>query len=504
MEYRKIHIGSLTLKRYADLDYDEWYALAEFVDNSLHSFLNNKKVLERDCKITSCDVRISIPKLDSGEEIHISDNAGGIHPQDFHRLYTLGEPKETADHQLSEFGMGMKTASVWFGKRIEIETKHHANDKAYQIVMDIEKLGEDDEITEKEVIPSSNLRGYTKIKIKNLNRGLGRKKKKIKESLSSIYRKFIESGELIIRFEDEVLDPINIELAERGGAPLKKDFVITMDNGKECKGWIGVMKKGATKYSGFSIYRSNRLVQGYPENAWLPAELYGSEGGSNSRKNQVMIGELDMTQFNVAHTKNKINFIGEEEGEFREKLKDACWSIAKVSGEKKKDTSTKEHEDRVNVVVARESIKEHFSEPKSVDLKSLDITRTIVKPTTPGKVKEIFESESEPYMHFEEMRDAEGIEKEVFVYHFIDNHQPYMILDTIEDNLVVCVNVAHPYYQNIYENGTADQIREYHLNCIFDALSEIHSKQKYGSFQPDDVRLTKDLFLKRWIEFIGV
>ena len=41
----KLEIGSLTLKRYADIDYDEWYAIAEFVDNSLHSYMNNKHLL---------------------------------------------------------------------------------------------------------------------------------------------------------------------------------------------------------------------------------------------------------------------------------------------------------------------------------------------------------------------------------------------------------------------------------------------------------------------------
>ena len=43
----KLNIGSLTLHRYADLDYDEWYAMSEFVDNSLHSFMNSKKELSK-------------------------------------------------------------------------------------------------------------------------------------------------------------------------------------------------------------------------------------------------------------------------------------------------------------------------------------------------------------------------------------------------------------------------------------------------------------------------
>ena len=39
------------------------------------------------------------------------------------KTLTLGRPKEKAKNQLSEFGMGMKTAGIWLGNKIEIETK---------------------------------------------------------------------------------------------------------------------------------------------------------------------------------------------------------------------------------------------------------------------------------------------------------------------------------------------------------------------------------------------
>ena len=38
----KLTIGNSTLKRYADLDYDEWYAIAEFLDNSLPVYCNKR------------------------------------------------------------------------------------------------------------------------------------------------------------------------------------------------------------------------------------------------------------------------------------------------------------------------------------------------------------------------------------------------------------------------------------------------------------------------------
>jgi hypothetical protein len=496
----KLNIGSLTLHRYADLDYDEWYAMSEFVDNSLHSFMNNKKELYQ-IGINQCEVRISILDNGEGEEINILDNSGGIHSNDFERLLSLGIPKEKCETQLSEFGMGMKTSSIWFGKLVEIETKHYLEDKCYKITIDIEKLGTDSEVKIEEVKPSSNKKCFTKIKVSNLNRKLSRKKNKIKESLASIYRKFIESGDMTINFEDDELKPFSIELREsQDGSPMRKDFEIKLKNGKKAKGWIGIMVKGKTIISGFSVYRNNRLIQGYPENSWRPKEVFGQEGGSNTTKNQRLIGELDMTMFNVAHTKNKINFVDDEETEFRKQLGDFCSDISREADNTLKPKTVKEHESKPNTQLGKEVVTEFFKKQVNTDVKSLEFTSPTIKTKTPSRVKEIYDTEKNPFYDFSHMKDVDGINKSILVYHFMDSNLPYMIMDEIEDNLVVCININHPYYSHLSNNGTTEKEIEFKINCVIDALSEVHNKNRYGSYTPEDMRLTKDLFLKRWIQ----
>jgi hypothetical protein len=501
-EINKLTIGSLTLQRYADLDYDEWYAISEFVDNSLHSFINNRRELSQ-IGINHCEVRLSILDSGSGEEINIMDNSAGIHTNDFERLLSLGVPKERCQTQLSEFGMGMKTASIWLGKKVEIETKHYLEDKTYKICIDIDKLGTNKEVEVTEVVPSSNKKSYTKIRVSNLNRRLYRKKPRIKEALSSIYRKFIESGDLVINFEDEELKPFSIEFRLDGEQkPVKKDFEIILSNGKKAKGWIGIMVKGKTVISGFSVYRHNRLIQGYPENSWRPKEVFSQEGGTNTTKNQRLIGELDMTEFNVAHTKNKINFIDDEETEFRKLLGEYCSDIAREADETIKPRTVEQHEKKVNVQLAKENVTEFFKKPINTDVKSLDFTSPTIKSKTPEKVKEIYERE-EPHMDFSHMKDVEGIEKSIKVYHFMDSNLPYLIMDEINDELIVCINIIHPYYSHLSQNGTTEKEIEFKINCVFDALSEIHNKNRYGKYSPEDIRLTKDLFLKRWIQSLS-
>ncbi len=494
----KLEIGSLTLKRYADIDYDEWYALAEFVDNSLHSYMNNKSALNK-MGVKYCDVKLSILDNGDGEEINILDNASGIHTDEFQRLLSLGVPKEKSDTQLSEFGMGMKTATIWFGNLIEIETKHYLQEKCYKITIDIDNVDTEDYVKIIEVKPSSNKKSYTKIKISKLNRKLNRKKAKIKESLSSIYRKYIESGDLVITFEDDVLKPFNIEFRKDAeGKPFKKEFEIKLNNGKKCRGWIGIMVKGKTMVSGFSVYRYSRMVQGYPENAWRPKEVYGSEGGSNSTKNQRLIGELDMSDFDVAHTKNKINFKDDDESEFRKQLKEKCADIASESDKTLKSRTVKEHEGTINVQIGKEKIDEYFKKPVNIDVSTIEYIAPAIKSKTSEKIKEIYENEDCQH-DFSYMKDIEGIDKEIFIYHFMDSNLPYMIMDTIDEKLIVCININHPYYSEISDNGTVEKEMDFKINCIFDALAETHNLKKFGKPSPEDARLTKDIFLKRWV-----
>lgn len=491
----KLNVGSETLLRYADLDYDMWYALAEFVDNSLHSFVANKQSLNKQ-GTDRCNVNLSIEGSSLSDEIiKIHDNAGGIHEKDFERLLSIGRPKERTKTQLSEFGMGMKTAGFWLGRLIEIETKHFLSKDCFKIVIDIDKLGTPEEVVITKVSQSSQLQGYTKICIRKLNRRVGRKKRKITDSLSSIYRKYIEDGIMEIKFDGEYLKPLHIELLKStDNTVVKKDFTIELANGKKANGWIGILKQGKTILSGFSIYRYNRLIQGYPENSWRPKEVFGQEGGSNTIKNQRLIGEIDMSEFKVAHTKNKVNFVGEEEEEFRKLLGEECKEIARESSRTNKSKNVTEHEQKTNTKIVQGAVDEFFSDRSNTDTSTIDFITPVIKSKSPEKVKEIVEKNRcfNDLSHLEE-----GIGKAVKVYHFQDVNLPYMILDTVDDILCVCINIDHPYY--IQKDETSESMTEYMVTCIFDALTEEFNFSKYGKYSPEDARLTKDIFMKKWI-----
>ena len=503
MKKRNLTISNHALKRYADLDYDEWYAIAEFVDNSLHSYFEKQSTLKK-IGIKQCDVKIAISKENGEEYIEIFDNAGGIHEDEFDRLLTFGVKKPKAEYQLSEFGMGMKTAGIWLGNKIEIETKNYLDEKCFKITIDLDKLDEGKEVNIKEVVSSSNLKCYTKVKISNLNRSLYRKKKKIIDSMASIYRKFIEEKSLKIYFEDVELNPFDFEfLKDAEAKDLIKAIEISLPSGKKAHGWLGILMKGQSKISGFSVYKHKRLIQGYPETSWRPAEVYGREGGSNTLKNQTLFGELDMSEFKVAHTKNKFNFQGDEEYEFRKQLGDQCKEIANeanIPGKGKK--SIDKEMKTTNSQIAKKSIETFVKNPVNTNLQSISFIAPTIKTSTPSKVKEVYENANEPHIVLP-LKDQDGINKNIEVHMFIDPKLPHVIMDEIDDKLIICLNLGHPYFSDIRLNSTAEREREFIMNSVFDVLSEIHNEQKYGEFKPEDIRLTKSLLLTRWMEHLN-
>lgn len=504
---QRFEIGSSVLSRYADLDYDIWYALAEFVDNSLHSYLNNQEALNR-LGVNTCEVAIALTDNSGDDAIIVNDNAAGIHPDEFERLLSLGIKKEKSKHQLSEFGMGMKTAAIWLSNHIEIETKHYLLEEAYSINIDLNNVNSENYINIEKVQPSSNKTCYTKIKMTKLNRSLKRRstQEKIRISLSNIYRKFIEKNQLNVVFENEPLRPLSFNLMkDKTGGEVKKEFNISLENGKSCKGWVGILDVDSRsgKLSGFNIYRNNRLIQGYPETAWRPKEVFGSEGGSNTLVMQRLVGELDMTEFKVSHTKNKILFEGDEEDEFRKKLGSFSDEMRReAQSQRSTQTDIKEINSSVIQQTAKSVIDEIISRPIVTD--DLDSLK-IVAPITIEKSKNIIErivDEEELIHDFTHFQSIKGLEKPVKVYNFMDNNSPYMIVGEKENVAVVALNVKHPYYQNLHDNGTAEQMVNYQLLCVFDALAELHTAKTFGEIEPNEWRISKDLFLRNWMQAI--
>ena len=109
-------VNLLTLLKY--FRYTEWYALAEFVDNSITSYLQNKPKLLQIDKNFKLKVRIEF----LGSEITIKDNAGGISSERFRDAFETGKPPPDTS-KLSEFGVGISSLIAFLQEPKSIAVK---------------------------------------------------------------------------------------------------------------------------------------------------------------------------------------------------------------------------------------------------------------------------------------------------------------------------------------------------------------------------------------------
>ena len=197
MENEKLDItptvGLLALLK--NMRYTEWYALGEFVDNSIQSYRLNKKFLKKLDPLYKLKIKIDI----FSNKITIRDNAAGIGHDRYAAAFETEKPPPDSTG-LSEFGVGMKIAACWFADKWKVHTKA-IGETAYRLVeFDINRIRERN-ITTLDVLrsPAKLNTHYTIVTLNKLNH----KPKtttitKIKEHLASMYRHLINKAEIDI------------------------------------------------------------------------------------------------------------------------------------------------------------------------------------------------------------------------------------------------------------------------------------------------------------------
>jgi Histidine kinase-, DNA gyrase B-, and HSP90-like ATPase len=318
-------VGFLSLLPH--LNYKPWFALAEFVDNSLQSFLSYHDELEqiegKGCKLK---VQIEIDSIDGGRII-IRDNAAGIHQNDYPRAFRPAAlPPDRSG--LSEFGIGMKSAACWFADFWTVRTSALGEDVERTIAFDTKAIVrdnlEDVIVREQPSLPNTH---YTEIILTKLEKlPKGKTISKIKEHLASIYRVFIRENMLELRFEDEPLlypEP-KVLVAPFYRTPdaeaqiWRKNIEFDFGLGLRAYGFAALRETGSTSNAGFSLFRRNRLIEGSGDETYRPEYIFERP---NSFTYQRLFGELHLEGFEVSHTKDGFQW-DEHEEIFLEFLKD--------------------------------------------------------------------------------------------------------------------------------------------------------------------------------------
>ena len=116
------------------------HAVSEFVDNSIASYLKTHQN-----KIEGLHVLIVINTSFSdtdqnayNQTLKIFDNAGGMDENELYHAMLPNYRKGKTDTQLNQYGVGMKLASFWLGRRLKIETRNRKNNQ-YSLDIDLTK-----------------------------------------------------------------------------------------------------------------------------------------------------------------------------------------------------------------------------------------------------------------------------------------------------------------------------------------------------------------------------
>ena len=302
------------------LNYKPWFALAEFVDNSIQSFIDNKDQLKNAHGQNTLKVEINVDTSLPGR-ITIRDNAAGILRDAFPRAFRPAViPPDRSG--LSEFGMGMKSAACWFSPRWEVRTKALNEAVERTVTFDIERIVEDEieELIIKER-PAKLTDHYSEISLQDLHHvPVGRSLGKIKEHLADIYRCFIREGLLELRFGNEVLsyeEPqvLNASFYKNPTGPSqawRREIDFELGGGMSVKGFAALRDPGNYSRSGFALFRKKRLIEGSGEEGYRPAKIFGTSGSSSYARLR-LFGELHLEGFDVSHTKDGFRWDENEE-----------------------------------------------------------------------------------------------------------------------------------------------------------------------------------------------
>ena len=298
-------------------------ALAEFVDNSIQSFIDKKDAIKVIEKIDP-KLKIKIVVDTSKNQIIIEDNAGGINRKDFQRAIKMGTNSSYTqpNKSLSVYGIGMKSAAIWFTNTWKIETSALNSQEKLIANFDLNiLLSKNESKIQVNRETEGNKEHYTRITIKNSLREFDEEffRDNVLAYLQETFFKFKDSIDIQLEFDNLILqtnesflktpEPLKYPPVDKKGNPLKnkrdhtwkKRMKFTYQN-KEVRGFILIMSKGMYKNPGIRLLRNRRVID-------------GTKGGSHQNKPDILVktsnkfsaqriyGEIHLDDFSVNFTK---------------------------------------------------------------------------------------------------------------------------------------------------------------------------------------------------------
>jgi hypothetical protein len=506
IENVSIKIQTGVYGQFRNLNNTAWYALGEYVDNAVQSFENNKsRLFESNNNNYQFEVRINIDK--ENDIIEIYDNAAGIDIDNFQRAF---EPANIPidNTGLHEFGMGMKTASIWLADFWSVRTAALDEDEERLVEFDLKKvLAEEKELLEVENVKKDMKTHFTLLILTQLSKNAPSNHQidKIKRHLLSIYRKFIRKGDMKLFINNEELIYEEPEILNApfynspNDEPIEWKKEINFSTGKyKVNGFIALLSTMSTnKVNGISLFRRGRVIEGSHDEKYRPKALCGQVGSPRYKR---IFGELELEGFAVSFNKGSF-----QEQDDLEALMEAL----------KTEISSKDF-DLYNQA-------EKFIKPKSIEDNKIvgkNIVNTLKKTSDRENLKtqldnsikqienkvleannEIFYKKAETIDSHEDIIELKG-EKYKLILELITESKisDLYSISTVEDELftqkiIYKINLAHPFFTRFEKLKKEEDYQPILLIIRSLVLAEIIAPSQ-GTKAAGNVRLNFNSFIK--------
>lgn len=501
----------LTYKR---LTYYPWTALAELIDNSTTSYALNKGALDAAYRAEGADerveVRVTIGETEGEKWVRVTDTALGMDLPTLINSLKIGRPPVDTTHR-SKYGMGMKTASCWFGDRWTITTSRLGEKGGHRVTVDVNAIAAGNNDLNYEFLKNhGDNEHFTIIEISSLHQTslAGRTLGRIRTYLQGIYRKDLgtetQPGEIRLYVNDVAISGDVFKdtdfLQDASGNLYKKPFnkEWTRPGGKRqvAQGWIGILESGSRSKAGFSLFESGRMLKGHPE-AWRPQGIFGQVLGTNDLINQRLVGEVELFGFIPTHTKDDVSWQGDEQDEVESYLEEVAKDYRQVAQARRKHSDDERGPSAKERAMAVSELRTEFGTPEF---------REVFNDRVPLPPRELIEADLatlkanladrgdwEIEVPLESV-DGEPMLARVGIDEDLRPTDPYIVWQQSASGkqVDVVINWNHPALEMI---SGADDLVVYMRLAAYEALSEWQAVRLGERVRPDEIRLIKGRLL---------
>jgi hypothetical protein len=471
-----------------------WNALAEFIDNSTQSRCNYDSIINDVLAQEGKPLTVEIIHNRPEKTITIEDNSIGMTKADLIAALQIAQP--TADSKgRSRYGMGMKTAACWIGKRWKIVTCEWGSGEEWTADVDVKAVAYGKQKVPLTMRKVGTDQHYTRIIISDLNRNIqSRTEETIRGYLASIYRFDLNDGSLKLLYNGQEIGPPDEYEYDRDpkGLVMKQNLPENLTiGGKSVSGWFAVLLKGGRKFGGFSLFQNRRQIQGFPT-AWKPRRIFGGvdEEGANNLVAQRLTGLIELDpKFPISHTKDAILFEDDEEEELEKLLYELTKDFRDYAQRRRGKRGHPLTRDNVKDLV--NSLKKEFA---NSEMKDAVATSMLPPMATILANNQTLVSSLRPEDQVGSIEVTSDI-KVVVSMKEVSEYEPYVTLAASAEagTIHVIINGLHPYYLDI---DSADAIDECVKQYVYDAIAEYRVSKLAARTNPDSVRRLKDSLLR--------